>query len=131
MSELAAATPNAHRAPLPDREQYYPAFVLYGVNTLVSALVVWGLPLSNTTTAAISALATAVLGLVAGLQVRPLAVGIATPVIGALAQLGISLGWGLGQDRIQAVASVVSLSLAVITHQLVVPQAARKAGLRA
>lgn len=118
-------------APLPNKAKYNPAFVLYAVNTVVAALVTWGLPLSNTTTAAISAVATAVLGLIAAWAVRPFAVGAATAVVAALGQLAISLGFHLTQDKITGLAALVSLVAAFITHQTGTPQQAVKDGLRA
>lgn len=117
-------------APLPAKAKYSPVFVLYALNTLVAALVTWGLPLTTTQTAAISTIATAVLGLVAAFAVHPFPIPAATAAISTVLVAAAAFGFHLGQDKITALVGVVSLVAAYITHQLVTPQAAIKAGLR-
>jgi hypothetical protein len=102
---------------------FEPAMALYVLNTGVSVLVAFGLGLDQSQTAAVTTIATAVLGILAATQVRPLPIAAITAAFStALVAVG-AFGYHLSPEHISALVTVVSLVLGLVTRQLVVPKA--------
>ena len=102
---------------------FEPAMVLYVLNTLVSVLVSFGLNLDTVQTAAISTIATAVLGIAVALSVKPMPIATITAAIPPSWWAFGAFGFHLPPEKITALVTVVSLVLGLITRQLVVPKA--------
>lgn len=101
---------------------FEPALILYVINTGVSILVSFGLNLGTTQTAAISTIATAVLGLIAAALTRPIVIPTITAALSTALVATAAFGWHLPPEKISGVVAAVSLVLGLVTRQLVVPK---------
>jgi hypothetical protein len=102
--------------------KFYPALYLYAVNTALGVVVAFGF-LNQTTSAAVTTIGTAVLGLIVAFFTRPFIVGAAAAAFSSvLVGLG-GFGLHLADVKIGALVTLFSMIAGFLTHQNVVPQA--------
>jgi hypothetical protein len=108
--------------------KFYPATILYALNTAVAFLVAFGLNLSATQTAAITTIATAVLGIAVAFTVRPPAVPVISAAFASALAAGASFGLHLSPNQIGVTIAALSLVVGFLTHQNVTPKAGSPTG---
>jgi hypothetical protein len=115
---------------LPTGFQWRPAYYLMILNALVALAAAYfpGLNLTDTTTAAITTIATGVLGAVTIMKTRPVDIATLVAGLGTAAQAAAVFGLHLNANQVGTSTAVLSLLLAAIFHQTVTPVAAVRKG---
>lgn len=103
--------------------RYEPAVALYAVNSVVAAVVAFGLHLTPTQTAAVTTIATGILALTAASLTRPVTVSAITGAVATVAAAGAAFGLHLTTGQIGAGVTVLSLLLSLVLRQAVTPAA--------
>lgn len=98
-----------------------PAGWLALLNALVALLVAFGLPLNHIQVAAITTIATGVLGIIVMFTTRPVVMSGLAAIVGTLLTAGAGFGLHLSADQIGAVVALVSLVVGFLTQQSVTP----------
>jgi hypothetical protein len=104
--------------------RWEPALYLYGINSVIALAVSFGLPLTNTQTAAVTTIATAVLAGAAAALTRPVEVSAVTAALATALTAAGAFGLHLSGDKIGTLVTVLNLGLALVLRQNVQPQAA-------
>ena len=104
--------------------RWEPAVYLYALNAAVALAVAFGLPLTDTQTAAVTTIVTAVLGGVAAFLTRPVEVSAATGALATALTAASALGLHLPAGATGTVATGLSAVLALLLRQHVTPAAA-------
>ncbi len=102
-----------------------PVVWLYALNSVVALVVSFGLPLSADQTGAITAIATAVLGLIAAFQVRPVDVPAIKALLSGALIAGGAFGLHLGANQIGELTVVVGIVVSLLLRQAVTPNASK------
>lgn len=103
--------------------RYEPAVYLYALSSAVSLAVAFGLPLTGTQTAAVSTIATAVLGGLAAALTRPVEVSAISAALATALTAAGAFGLHLSADKIGTLVTAVNLPLALVLRQAVTPAA--------
>jgi lysylphosphatidylglycerol synthetase-like protein (DUF2156 family) len=107
--------------------RFYPAMWLYGLNAILAVIVSFGI-WSQSTSAWITALATAILGFVAAMMVRPLDVSVAAAAFATILTYIGGFRIHLSPESIGALTTVFAMLAAYFTHQNVSPVAGSPTG---
>jgi hypothetical protein len=101
--------------------KFNPIVVLYVLNTVVALAVSFGLPLSHSMVQAVATIATAVLTFSAAVVTRPVTLSICAAAATTALTAAAAFGLHLTSDQIGEFVGLLSLVIAFVTHQTVIP----------
>jgi hypothetical protein len=104
-----------------------PAVIVGAVNTIVAALVAFGLHLTATQTGAVTTISTAVLAIIVAAATRPVAVPVITGAVATAATAAAAFGLHLSAAQIGTGVPVLALVLSLVLRQAITPISKLKA----